>query len=142
MHPVTPRIKLSPQGLDVVSTLNEDFGICLQHVERFACSSGEHGRESSGESVCGRSDTLMRDYVVGAGTETASSTEWACKRPDDHVNLGSIDVLGLRETAASSSEYTKRPSLIEDKTELVAKFELDLGFIRQVIGAEMRCLPA
>ena len=142
MHPVAPRIKLRSQGFDIISALDEDFGVRLQHVERFACSSCEHGRESSREGVRRRSDTLMRDHVVGAGTETASSTERACKGADDHVNLGSIDVLGFRETTTSSSEDTERPGLVEDKAELVAKFELDLGFIRQVRGAEMRCLPA
>jgi hypothetical protein len=131
MHPVTSRVKLGSHCLDILPALNKDFWVCLQHVEGFARSGCEHGRESSGVRVCCCCDTLMSYDVCSAGAESTAGTERSCEGTNDHVNLGGIDVLGFGQTTAGSSKHTKRPCLIKHKTELIAEFKLDLKIVRQ-----------
>lgn len=70
----------------------------------------------------------MGDYVLGSHAETATCAEGPRQGADDHFNLRRVDVLRLGDATTRSSEDTKRPGLVENHTELVLLFQLDLAW--------------
>ena len=64
--------------------------------------------------------------LVRASAETTACTKRACERAHDHVDFSGVDILVFGDPAAIPPENAKGPSLVKDKTEFVAEFELDL----------------
>lgn len=71
-------------------------------------------------------EALVGDDLLRAGAEAARCAEGACQRSDDHVDLGGVDVLVLGDAAAGTAEDAEGGGFVEEETEFVAAFELDL----------------
>ena len=70
----------------------------------------------------------MLDDNRGSGTEAARGAEAGGDRSDQHIDLGSRDVVKLGETTTSSSNGSEREGFVENEAVLVLVFEFDLWY--------------
>ena len=127
--PVAAGVELRAHEADVLAALQQDLRVGLQQVDALAGRDGQHGRERGREGVGGRRDALVLDHVLGARAEAAARAERAGQRADDHVHLGGVHVLRLRQASAGAPEHAKGPGLVEHEAELVLCLEFDLRVV-------------
>ncbi len=123
--PVAAGVQLGPHRLDILAALCQDLRVRLQDVESLAASDGHHGGKGSREGVRRRGEALVLDYILVSGAEPPAGAQRAGQRPDDHVDLGGVDVLRLGESASGAAQHAERPGLVEHEAELVLLLELD-----------------
>jgi len=69
---------------------------------------------------------LMLDDNGRSGAEATCGAETGGDRSDQHIDLGSGDIVKLGETTTGSSNSPEREAFIENETVLVLVLELDL----------------
>jgi len=78
------------------------------------------------KSEYGQEAHLVLDDDGRPSTETTCGAEAGCDGSDQHVNLGSRDIVELGETTTSSSNGSERECFVENETILVLVLEFYL----------------
>lgn len=64
--------------------------------------------------------------LFGTCAKTTPGNNGTSERTNDHINLGRIDILVLRNTTTVASKDTERPGFVQDEAEFVLEFEFNL----------------